>query len=239
MDMARIQLAGDGGVDLVALQDICEQADLPPGDICLIVGDPLLESRFQAVTVSRSFAPSADNLCGLEEHLDKPWDAGISVGVTWARRQPEFPAYFAYLLGHELGHATTILSRPRLAVFEDLVTRYLCLASESKDWTAHQLPHEARYDQFGLAVAEHIFGWPRVAADIQNIIAQNLSEDVPRLLWLLEAQRTRDFTGLDKELAAFAEPYRDSFLQIWLGARQTGQLRIADGVEDLGELWAG
>jgi len=27
MDMARIQLAGDGGVDLVALQDICEQAD--------------------------------------------------------------------------------------------------------------------------------------------------------------------------------------------------------------------
>ena len=65
--MARIALAANPEeVDEDALGSIAEAAQLPPGDICLVVGDPLLHEDYQAVSIPRAFTSVYGDIAGLD-----------------------------------------------------------------------------------------------------------------------------------------------------------------------------
>ncbi len=236
--MARVALINQAAVPTSLLEDILVEAALPSGELLLLIGDQLLGGESQAVTVPRRFVKEAGDICGLEAHLDKLWECGISVGTTWADRARGFPAYFSYLLGHELGHASTILANPTLAVYEDMLTRYIGQAAPHKKWRWMELPHEIRYDQFGKAVAVAIHGAETLVTELDRILREGLSSDTRRLDLIRAAEPRKDLGGLRTDLARFSAPYRDKLLDLWYGARQTHQLRIADGIEDLAWLWS-
>ena len=108
--MAKIALLKNlDDVPLEALDSIGEAAQLPAGYIALVVGDPTLSGDLQALSIPRAFS-STIGTCGLDEYDLPRWDCGVIVGTKWSGRQGQFPAYFAYLLGHEYGHAHTVLT---------------------------------------------------------------------------------------------------------------------------------
>lgn len=235
--MARIALINHANVDPSALSDVAEEAALPAGEVRLIVGDPLLGDEYQAVTIARPFATLAGNLWGLEDFLNEHWDCGVVLGSKWATRQPDFPAYFAYLLGHEFGHATTILTNLTLAVYEDIVLRYMPKVLD-RECRWDEMPQEILYDRFGVAIAEALFGRERFHEDLRRLLSSNLTQDKPRIEKLFELQPTKNLRVLWGQLAAFSLPHRDRLLEFWRGDMASGRLKITAGLSDLTKLWS-
>jgi len=235
--MARVALINRAGVDSNTLSSIVVEADLPAGKVWLIVGDRLLGGAYQGVTVARAFVSPAQNLWGLEQYLDQDWDCGVVIGEKWAVKQREFPAYFAYLLGHELGHAKTILTNPQLAIYEDLVLQYIARAAQH-GWRWDEMPHEIRYDQFGLAIAERLYGRSTIEQEFHRIRDEGLTDDELRLDKALTLRPTTDLRGLGGELASFSLPYRDRLLELWKEAADLGHGGAAAQLSDLAALWS-
>lgn len=235
--MARVALINAAGVNQGRIARTVEAADLPSGHIRLIVGDPKLTPDLQAVTFPRSFIRYAGNLYGLEDHLMEPWDCGVSIGEAWASKEWEYPAYFSYLLAHELGHATTALTNLGLTLYEDLILQGMRQIGNDRPWRWDEMPHEIRYDQFGAAVAQEVHGRERLEAEVKEILDHGLASDEPRLHRLLQMPPRKDLVGLCEDLAEFSRPYRRQLVDLWSSARVSGSLRIADGLQDLEALW--
>ena len=92
-----------------------------------------------------------------QEFLDDNWDVGIIIYPKAYYYYKNYPAFFAYLLGHELGHAYVCLTDIQLHLFYCLIQDYICEASNGKVRRWDQLPHEILFDQYGLYIAELIY----------------------------------------------------------------------------------
>jgi hypothetical protein len=237
MSPARIALINPACVDASALSDIAETAALPLGHVLLLVGDSKLPPLFQAFCLPRILVPQAADVFGLEDYLDRDWDCGVVVGMTWAKRQPDYPAYFAYLLGHEFGHATTALNNPGLAIYEDLIAASCDKIRPGHKWRWDELPHETIYDEFGLAISVDLFGSQQVEEEFDKIIALGLSGDVPRLESLLDRGPNRDLSRVHDALAAFSNPAKDVLVEFWISMRASGRLKQAEGLGDFRAFW--
>lgn len=235
--MAHVALINTANVDQRAIADVAVAANMPSGHIRLIVGDPLLPDLYQGVTIARAHVRYAQNVFGLEQHLGEQWDCGVVIGEKWAKLQPQYPAYFAYLLGHEFGHATTVLTDLGLTVYEDLILQSRGLIDSERKWRWDDLPYEVLYDRFGVAIAEEIFGRDAVERELRTIIDRGITSDVPRIEKALTTAPTKDLTSLHSELAVFSAPYKDQLLAMWQGERDKGRLGIADGLRSLDCLW--
>ena len=236
--MAKVALLYRAAVDESAIEDIVDAADLPSGRIGLIVGDKTIEPEYQGLSIPRRFASGLGNLYGLEEFLDEPWDCGVLIALRWAARQAEFPAYFAYVLGHELGHATTALTNLSHVAFEELILRFVPRIVNDREWRWDDMPHEVRYDQFGMAIAEELFGPAHVETEFSRLIEARLSEDEERLHGVLTLPPRKDLDGIVEELAEFSLPHREVLLRMWTAERRNGRLKYADGIADLSALWS-
>lgn len=237
--MARFSLLDGGGVEPSLLDEILEAASLPPGHVGLLVGDASLSDEFQAVTVPRALVSRNASVYGLDGYREIDWDCGIIVGPTWARRSQAFPAYFAYLLGHEAGHATTVLTDLRMTIFESLVLDNIKQASQGSVSPYDQLPYEVRYDQFGIAVAESVYSRTQLEDELRVIMRDGLTDDEPRLRKVLGLPARQDLNGLREELAEYCVPYRQRLVHLWETRRAAGELKVADQVTDLNVLWTG
>ena len=237
MTFARIALINPAGVEQSALSDIAETAKLPPGDVLLLIGDNKLPSDFQAFCLPRNLVAQAANIFGLEDYLDRSWDCGVVVGTTWAGRQLDYPAYFAYLLAHEFGHAATALRNPGLAIYEDMITASLDKVRPGHQWRWDDLPHEVIYDEFGLAVSIEIFGATRVENEFERVISLGLSDDVPRLESLLKRGPNRDLSRVHSALVTFSAPAKDNLIEFWNELRQSGRLKQAASLGDFQTFW--
>lgn len=234
---AKVALINHAAVDATAIATICETTRLPQGEILLIVGDRHLASDFQAITIPRYDAEHAANLYGLQDCLDRHWDCGVSIGAVWSEQQSRFPAYFAYLLGHEFGHATTVLTDVGIAIFEELVLKSMPRVVPDRKWRWDEMPHEVCYDQFGLSIAETIHGRDQIEREFERIIADELPADALRLRKVLQLQPANNVSNVRSALAEFAAPYKDDLMRLWEAERSSGRLRMARDIPDLGMLW--
>ena len=151
--------------------------------------------------------------------------------------QAEYPGYFAYLLAHEFGHASTVLTDLGLTIYEELLRISIHKVAPHRRWRWDELPHEILYDRFGIAIAEELFGRSALEREFASIIGRGLVGDVPRLENALNLGPTKDLSSLQQELALFAAPYKDDLLRFWQEHREAGRLLIADGLRSLDCLW--
>lgn len=235
--MAKVALHNPGRVDQNAIGMVAELARLPAGRICLIIGDDLLADEYQGCTIPRRSVPWLGNVFGLSNHLQEDWECGVVIGQKWAALQPTFPAYFAYLLGHEFGHAATVLSRLWLAAYEDMLFRYIPRIVTDREWRWNDFPHEVRYDRFGIAIAEASYGRDTVEREFEQIRRDGLTDDAERLLGALNLEPTTDLETLPEELARFSRPHRDALIELWRSDLERGILGIGQDLKRLDYLW--
>ncbi len=233
--MADLLLHNPSGLSEMEVKRVVALADLPPGLLLLYLGDDTLEADYQAVTIARPHIRYFGNINGLEDFLHVAWDCGIVMGSVSCEFQSQFPAYFAYLLAHELGHAATVLTDPSITAFEHLITTGMASISPSLRWD--ELPHEARYDQLGLAVAELACGRAAVEAQFTAMIDGELVNDSARLRKVLTMQPRRSLAGLVEDLASFTQPHLEELLQIWRAQQSSLSSGFAGEIRDLESLW--
>jgi hypothetical protein len=232
--VVRAELPESFGSDIVTT--IVDSTPMPAGAIALVLGDDLLETQFQAVSIPRGLIRYADDICGLSDIVHEPWDVGVSIGTKWTDLASQYPCYFSYLVAHELGHAATALRDLDLTCFEDLILRSIkSVASHVSRWD--DLPHEARYDQFGLATAYAVHGESAVREEFARLQTSGETADPERLENTIARGPRHDLSGLKAELAGFTAPYKAELLEMWTRRKQSIAPGVTQQIADLESLW--
>ena len=143
------------------------------------------------------------------------WDCGVALSKKTCERFGRLPAFFTYVLGHELGHAVNYLTDPETFILGDLIRRHIRNASQEAIMLEQELPHEAACDEFGIMIAEQLFPKKQIAREIYSRMKDDDCNDPKRLQFLLKLSGSRRVYNLKTDLIRFALPYKDALISSW------------------------
>ena len=133
--------------------------------------EPLPNNK-QAVFVHKdliSYDPNSHEYTRIGyQNSDYKWDCFIAISGKWCDRRDKYPACFAYLIGHELGHAKVCLSDRCLHIHCCLIQSNIKRASFGKIKYCHELPHEKLFDKFGKFLAHKFFKQENLIMKLRN-----------------------------------------------------------------------
>lgn len=203
-------------VDYDQLDRIASKACLPAGKIVLVLNDGPLPGKNQGVCVpkalikfSRSYVP----IC--EGRNRESWDVCVAVSGKYCLLANEYPAYFAYLIGHELGHARICLSDLALHIHYCLIQDHIKIASNYQITQWCELPHEQRFDQYGIYIALQLFPRHQFNEEIEGLLEKAKCNDRVRLQLMLSLPPSNNLDGLRDEIVRFSSPYKYGLIQSW------------------------
>ena len=190
--MAKIILINKEKISLRNIQEIIETVELPEGRILLILHDGNLINNNQGICIPKSLLRYSRGVRVFDQYGHDRWDCGIAISHKYCSLSSDFPAYFVYLLGHELGHSSICLSNVSTHIHYCLIEKYIGLALNNKIILWHELPHEKLFDQFGIYCAEKIFSRSVFNEEIKKLIKVNDGKDILRLNNLLQLPASID-----------------------------------------------
>lgn len=221
------------------LSKIEEEANLPAGKITIVFYNKNLTNDSYAICISYSlikYAPRSSRV--ISSATEKSWDCGVVLPKETCEYTKKYPAFFTYLIGHELGHAHICLTNLKLHIFSCLVDLFIKDASDNKITKHYELPHEKRFDQFGIYIAEHIFSRDKLNDEIMYLLKDPDRKDHQRLEAMLSLKSTNMLDGLKDELISLTTPYKDKFIEL---SKQNIVNRhgnsIASEIDDFGTLF--
>lgn len=210
--MANINVKNKANIDISFLPSVEKIANLPEGDILLIFQDKLIKDN-PGVCVPQSLCKYAPYLWKniLKHYRKEQWNCGIIL----SKKYIQYPAYFVYLLGHELGHACVSLLDSNLYIHCCLIQHFIIKASDNKISSYHELPHEILSDRFGIYIAESLFSREELISEIKQISNLPNCKNKDRLKIVLSLEATNYFANLKNELIEFSIPYKDKLIALW------------------------
>lgn len=191
-------------------------ANLPKGRVLLVFSDgPLVKNRYgQCIPKSfRKYAPASTKV--YYPFYDTDWVCGVALSLESCLMRKDFPAFFTYLLGHELGHAYICLSDMNLHIFCCLIKDFFYKVAPNKISWVHEFPHEKRFDQFGIYIAEHLFSRNKINNEIRDLLKDPSREDHEWLKFMLSLESINTFDDLNDSLISLVKPYKDKLIELW------------------------
>ena len=213
--MAEIVLVNSSQISSKSISNLLQKVVLPKGKIILLLTEEAGTGNF-GECVPKCLLDFAHRQSFFREYINDDWGSGVIIYPKAYEIYEEYPAYFTYLLGHELGHAHVCLTDIHLHIHYCLIQEYIELASsgEIKEW--HELPHEILFDQYGLYISEMMFTKEQFYQEIAEITKlPEFINDQIRLNKLLNLRPTNDISGLRKNLIKFSLPYKDKLITLW------------------------
>jgi hypothetical protein len=207
-------------IDESIIRNIVREADFPTERLLLSLLPCYKElmddegRRYQGIFFLKSLYP-CDNWIDINSnYLIKEWEYGISITGHICNQQKQFPAYFAYVLGHELGHAHICDDDRNLHIHSCLISLHIAEASKCKIPENHELPHEKRCDQFGIYIAEQIYSRKKLNDEIGTLMAKRECNDHERLGCMLSLQGTTDLKNIKNELVDLSIPFKTELIKL-------------------------
>ncbi len=213
--MNSVILINDSGADVDLIDSILVEANLPNSRILIVLSDGYLADGYLGCCIPRELL-NYQNLIGIfNPHLNQKWDLGVALSVTGCNYKDTHPAYFTYLLGHELGHAYICIKNITVHIHSCLIQNFIIKASSKKITQWHKLPHEQLFDLFGISLAEKIFSRHQLREELKSLIKDPNSKDRDRLKFMLSLPTFQNFNGLRENLIQFSKPYKAELIALW------------------------
>lgn len=213
--MENFIIINDANVDEKFVLKITDQAGLNKGTILLRLMRGSLPDNDAGTILPRSLLKYDKDFHIFDNYLDLDWEIGIAISKKNCLLYNSSPAYFSYLLGHELGHATVCMNDLDLHVFYCLIQNHIKIASAGNVTMWHELPHEIIFDQFGLYIAEMLFGRKIVDYEIGLLLKDPSRDDLDRLKLMLTLRGSKDLGRLRADLLDFTKPYEGRLKESW------------------------
>lgn len=167
---------------------------------------------------------------GYKDQQDYNWDCYIAVSKKWHDRIKIFPSYFAYLIGHELGHANIYFNDRDLYILCQLIESKIMQATDGNIKYHYQCPHEMLFDRFGKYFANKI--QTGLFEEMEEIKKTARPGEKIRLGLIQKTQPRDGFEGLRENMIAFASPYKAELVNLWnKSARKYGCKSLASQVD--------
>ena len=240
MELNRILLDNKAQIDESILRDIVLKADFPPERLLLNLLPfykklQNIDTCYQGIFFHKSLYRYDDWIDLNSEYLLKNWEYGISISGHICNKHKQFPAYFAYVLGHELGHAHICYSDKDLHIHSRLIDLHIKEASKCKITKNIELPHERRCDQFGIYIAEQIYSRKKLNEEIVNLMVKRECNDHERLEYMLSLPGTSDLNNIRNELVELTKPFKVELIKFWKEDKinsKPGCLLLATEIKD-------
>lgn len=201
------------------LIELISAAELPDCRLKFLFYDNVLldknNNEYQALTdSSKRIYNSVIREIHKQNKDAKTWDVCITVSRKYCDLSTEYPAYFVYLLGHEIGHAKICLTDLELHDFYCFIQQYIKYASNYciKKWM--EMPHELLFDQFGIYLCEKLYSREKLNDEIKKLIEKSIYNDVNRLERMLMLEGTNDLSNLEDDLIRFSNPYKNQLISL-------------------------
>lgn len=231
--MNKTILINDAQIDVEIIDEVLAAASLPSGKILLILSDGYLQEGYLGCCLPKSLIAYQDLIGIFNSYLDRGWDCGVALSAKACRFRSTHPAYFTYLLGHELGHAYVCINDISVHIHSCLIQDFICKASFKKVSQWHELPHEELFDQFGIYVAESLFSRQQLDSEITSLLGSPDCQDKDRLELMLSLPPFKDFKGLRDKLVQFAAPYKTELIKLWkAAASESNSASLLDLIDD-------
>lgn len=221
------------------LEKLIYHAFMPKGNVLLLLYDEPLPEDNQGVCVAaqlKKFAPSYGSI--FDSSFASSWDCCVAISRKWCLSRDAFPAYFTYLVGHELGHARTCLSKIALHIHCCLIHDFIGPASKGLIKFPFELPHELLYDKFGKYVALQLHEEGQLYSEIESLKACANSIERRHLELIRDLSPSNDFSNLRENLIEFSFPYRSDLIDCWKNNHaQEGDMSLTSLIFDYDKLF--
>ena len=172
----------------------------------------------------------------------RDWDCLIGFSNNVANLYPQYNAYLAFLIGHELGHAYTAIIDYELFLFTLLITDFKFRNAAGIKISYYDLPHEHLYNKYGKYLSLKLFGQEQLNNNIYNRLYNNISTTPETDYELLNLMPSNDFTKLKHDLVEFSLPYKSYMINHWEHTaeecRKIGQDDITRNIKDFNALFS-
>lgn len=214
--MGNYEIVNKASIHIHDIDSIIRKAKLPNGKLLLIFND-FKFGRYYGATIPRILLDHEFSYRAFIPYKDKIWDCGIDMSPSICKLREAYPAYFTYILGHELGHAHVCLTDAGLHVHSILI-QDIGKIPEGRIKYNCQLPHEILFDQFGIYIAEQFYPRYQLNKEIKElpkILGNNYDSMRFELLLSLSSTNEIDNQKLRNELVDISKPYKKELIELW------------------------
>jgi|GEM_PF-3597615 hypothetical protein len=143
------------------------------------------------------------------------WEYAILISNKLWEMRNEYPAYFTYLLGHELGHVIIMSTDKDFHILSCITYDYL--GNCNKNIKNYELAFEEACDEFGKYVSELIHSKDKLNDELEKLITSDNVKNFGRLKNLMKLSGTEaiDTNKVKNDLIKFCQPYRDCLITVW------------------------
>lgn len=174
--------------------------DLPPGHLGLCFPAFLTELE------------SVSGITGVAKHT---WDIAIGISSRCTALAQMYPAIFAQIVAHELGHAHIALTDQALHVYCAFLDHNIRGASHDQVTMSRELPHELAHDRFGVSLSDQLYGRHALRHQISVRITDGAERDPGRLRIIADLPPEPRYDSLRDDLRKFCLPWRDNLIAAW------------------------
>jgi len=198
------------------IKRIASASNFPSGEVLLIVGTDQMAGNVEEYgqCIPRHARDLQGSCLRTLAFCGFNWDAGVLLSTKACKYYDSHPAFFAELLGHELGHAALCLIDPVFHSYCTFICRNFC-AKWQIPW--NKFPHEKRFEQYGKVVAEGTYSPEQLEKEIKNLLLDEKRADRIILFDLLEIKGCMDLSGIKEEIVEFVSNQggNEQIIQLW------------------------
>lgn len=97
----------------------------------------------------------------------------------------------------------------------------------------HELPHEFRFDQYGLYLSERLWSRSKLNGEMEMLMSRRDCRDRDRLEMMLSLASRADLDRIREDLVNFSLPYKEALIASWENdKREWGSNSLASLVVD-------
>lgn len=218
------------------LESLVTEVALPDDKIIMFVFsyDSLPDNNVQGACVPRpllKYSRPYASVCG---RCCFNWDICIAISGKYCDLQNQYPAYFTYLIGHELGHAKICFYDLNIHKYYCLIEMYFKNNFQHERVQYHEFPHERLFDKFGIFLCEKLKIRDKLNTEIGSLISKPTCKDRERLEWMQSTAGSGDLDHLREELIIFSKPYKTDLISYWKKEKEeNGDTTLANEFEEI------
>jgi hypothetical protein len=212
----KIQIENKTNIPTGLVERIVSASNLPSGRVLVIIGtDQMVRNAEEYGQCIPKYARDSQRCCLRTSAVrDLDWDAVVLLSTKACKYYDSHPAFFAELIGHELGHAFLCVTEPVLHFYCTFICRNFC-GKWKIPW--NEFPHERRFEQYGKAIAERTYSREQLEKEVEDLLSDEKRNDAIVLGDLLRVKSHMDLSGLKEEVVEFVAHYggHEQIIQLW------------------------
>ena len=216
-----VVLHNSARVDEALVRRVLAASELPDARILLVLyerGGLMVGGAgpFPGFATHRPLLKYLGRLAAMFHKFPNDWEHAVVILQEALVYLDDHPAYFAFLLEHELDHVRVGAAGMGTAILANLIHLDIHQASGGAVTLHQETPEEVQCDKAGKRLAVELFGEDAFRKCVGDLEAAGEDEDKRmRFRYLRELAAAPFDTPLRQRLLEYVAPYRDELAKIW------------------------